>query len=145
MGVTLDGRHLCISMLSLVFGVCAFAQSATISKAEAESLVQLVLRHEHTRLPRRYCSFDHLDKPGKPFVQGSYAFSAICDFLNSMATVPYGVYIVGFRTADVWDMNGCQFDFPELRKKRLHIQRRLRTTEQEKAAYREASGCSQSK
>jgi hypothetical protein len=136
-------RNITVAVVLISSTVCGLAQAPTLSRSEAKTLVRLVLRHEHIKLSRRYCTLDNLDRPGKPFSEGSYAFAAMCDFPNSAATVPYGLYIVSLRTADVWDLDGCQwFDFPALRTKQRYVQRRLHTTEQEKAVYRASTGCS---
>ena len=135
-----------VALLIVVSGPLGYAQSTTISKADAESLVRLTLRHEHINLASKYCDLDDLDKPGKPFFEGSYSFGASCDFPNTGATTAFGIYVVGSRTAEVWEYNRCaRFAFAELREKQLEIRKRVGTTEQEIRAYRNVMGCPRSR
>jgi hypothetical protein len=135
-------RHLWAVLVVICAVSSAWGQARTISAREARSLVHVILKHQHVRLSPRYCSLDQVYKDGKRFVEGSYSFSAMCDFPNAAATTPYGLFVVSERTADVWGMNGCEwFDFPQLSRLQLEIRRRLKTTEAERTRYKQSTGC----
>lgn len=126
--------------------VNASGQPLTISAAEARSLVRVVLRHEKIHLSSRYCELEQLDKDGKAFVADSYSFGAFCDYPNTAATTPFGLYVVSPRTGDVWEFNRCQwFSFPELRRLQRNIMRRIHATAAEQSKYRERTRCVQGK
>ena len=116
------------------------AQEGTV--AEAESLVRVVLKHEKIQLSSRYCELERLDKNGKSFVSDYYSFGAHCDYPNTAATTPFGIYVVSPRTGDVWEYNQCKwFDFPELHRLQRNILQRTHATDATEAKYREATGC----
>ena len=122
--------------------VTAAAQSITVKPAEAKSLVRVVLQRERIRLSPRYCELQQIDKPDKPFVPDYYSFAASCDYPNTAATTPFGIYVVSPRTGDVFEFNRCEwFDFPELRRLQRNIMRRTGSTAADEAKYRESSGC----
>jgi hypothetical protein len=83
----------------------AMAQATKITTEEAKSLVGVVLRHEHIQVSSRYCELSQMDKQGKPFVPDYYSFSATCDYPNTAATTPFGIYVVSPRTGDVFEFN----------------------------------------
>ncbi|HYX54022.1 MAG TPA: hypothetical protein VE783_11270, partial [Candidatus Limnocylindrales bacterium] len=66
-----------ILLLASSLPFCSRAQSkeGQISSDEAESLVQLVLRHQKIRLDPHYCGIELL----KGFVPDQYSFSVACD------------------------------------------------------------------
>ena len=135
-------RFLTIPFVFLLLSGSAFAEPLTISVGEAKSLVRVVLRHERINLSSRYCELEQLDKYGKSFVADYYSFGASCDYPNTAATTPFGVYVVSPRTGDVWEFNRCQFfEFPELRRLQRNIMHRTHTTEASESQYRERTGC----
>jgi len=126
----------------LCFGLSAAAQQTTITADEAKSLVRTVLRHEHINLSPRYCELDEIHKQGKPFVPDYYSFSATCDYPNTAATTPFGIYIVSPRTGDVFEFTRCRwYQFAELRRLQRSITQRTKQSSAEEAKYRKASGC----
>jgi hypothetical protein len=134
-----------------IFLVClaastALAQPATITATEAESLVRVVLRHEKIRLSPRYCELERLDHEGKSFVSSYYSFGAHCDYPNTAATTPFGIYVVSPRTGDVWEFNRCKwFRFTELRTLQRDIKRRTHATDDAELTYRRKTGCADPK
>lgn len=62
----------------------------TITVDEAKQLVGTVLHHQKFPSSSPYCSIENLDRNGKPFEVGYYAFAASCDFPNTQATSPWG-------------------------------------------------------
>src|SRR5271165_6644923 len=123
-------RH--IGIACVVFGavVSALGQPKTIGADEAKSLVRVVLRHENIHLSSRYCSLEQLDRNGKPFAADYYSFSAACDYPNTAATTPFGIYVVSPRTGDVWEFNRCEwFKFPELRRLQRSIMARTHSAD----------------
>ncbi len=139
-------RLVAILFAFLLLSGRAFCQPSAISVADAKSLVSLVLRHERINLSSRYCQLEQLDTEGKPFVADYYSFGASCDYPNTGATTPFGIYVVSPRTGDVWEFNRCRwFAFPELRRLQRNIMRRTHATEMEESKYREKTGCVQGK
>jgi len=134
-----------------IFLVCfaawtALGQAATIKATEAESLVRVVLRHEKIRLSPRYCELERLDHEGKSFVADYYSFGAHCDYPNTAATTPFGIYVVSPRTGDVWEFNRCKwFRFPELLTLQRDIKRRTHATDDGESTYRGKTGCADAK
>jgi hypothetical protein len=131
--------------VDLCAAATAFAQGTTVNAEEAKSLVRVVLRHEHIRLSPRFCELqqiDKIDKQDKPFVPDYYSFSASCDYPNTAATTPFGIYVVSPRTGDVFEFNRCEwFHFAELRRLQRSITQRTKRTSAEEANYRNATGC----
>jgi hypothetical protein len=138
-------------VLRVVVGFCAwlavlptFGQQATIT--ETESLVRVVLKLQKIQLASQYCELERLDKNGKSFVSDYYSFSAHCDYPNTAATNPFGIYVVSPRTGDVWEYNRCEwFRFPELSRLQRNLMKRTHATDATEAKYREASGCTKGK
>jgi len=133
-----------VSLCGCLIALPAFGQQATVT--EAESLVRLVLKHERIRLSSQHCELERLDKDGKSFVSDYYSFGAHCDYPNTAATTPFGIYVVSPRTGDVWEYNRCQwFGFPELRRLQRTVMRRTHATDGTEKKYREATGCTEEK
>jgi hypothetical protein len=124
------------------WAVAAMPQPPKITTEEAKSLVGVVLRHEHIRLSSRYCELGQIDKPGKPFVPDYNSFSATCDYPNTAATRPFGIYVVSPRTGDVFEFNRCEwFSFQELSRLQRNIMQRTKHTAAEEVPFRERTGC----
>ena len=120
----------------------ALGQQATITVTEAESLVRVVLRHEKVRFSPRYCELERLDHEVKTFVPDYYSFGAHCDYPNTAATTPFGIYVVSPRTGDIWEFNRCKwFRFPELLTLQRNIKYRTHVTDDAELAYRQKTGC----
>jgi|SRR5208282_1990338 len=133
------------AIVVLVAAGSAFGQQSTITVAQAESLVRLVLRHEGIKLSSRYCEVALLrTKDGKAFVPDYYSFGASCDYPDAAATTPFGIYVVSPRTGEVWEFNECtRFAFPELSKLRRKLVPQNEASEKAEAKYRVNLGCEQ--
>ena len=113
-----------------------------ISVDEAHALIRLVLRHEHAHFLSRFCEIEHLDKPDKSFVPDYYSFGAHCDFPNTAASSPFGLFVVSPRTGDIFDFNACKwYSFPAIRRAQKKIKERIRTTDADEQRYRDQTGC----
>lgn len=124
----------------------SFGQQTTITVAQAESLVRVVLHHEKLRLSSRYCQIEPVHKGDKAFVPDYFSFSAYCDYPNAGATTVLGLYIVSPRTGEVWEYNECKpFTFPKLLELRRKLARQNHATEEAEAKYRANIGCSTSR
>lgn len=136
------GRRLVAILFTCLAVGDALGQQATITASEAESLVRVVLRHERIRLSSRYCELEQMDRAGKSFIPDYYSFGAHCDFPNTAATTPLGIFVVSPRTGEVWEFNQCRrFSFPELRRLQQNIKRVTHATEAVVAQYRRKTGC----
>ena len=133
--------HLVTIAIVLAAG-STFGQQPTITVAQAESLVRVVLRHENLRLSSRYRELEQVQKGGKAFVPDYYSFSAYCDYPNAGATTILGFYIVSPRTGEVWEYNKCKlFTFPKLLELRRKMIRQTPAGEKSEAKYRANAGC----
>lgn len=124
------------------FGQTPARESSVIDAGEAKSLVQLVLAHKHIRLSSQYCNLDQVEKDGKPFVPDYYALSATCDYPNTAATTPFGLYVVSPRTGEVFQFDQCDpIEFPALQRLQTAIMHRTHHKSADEAKYREQAGC----
>jgi hypothetical protein len=136
-----------ITIALMFFAVKAVSsQEATMSVAEAKSLVGIVLHHQGFPSSSQYCQIEHLDEEGKPFVPDYYSFGASCDFPKAAATSPWGTYVVSPRTGDVLEFDLCKwFRYADLRRVQKQIMLRTHATEAAEAQYREKTGCAKAK
>jgi len=117
----------------------------TISVDEAKQLVGIVLRHQKFPSSSPYCSIENLDRNGRPFEAGYYAFAASCDFPNTQATSPWGTYLVSPRTGDVLNYDTCKrVEYRDLQHQR-QVMLQTGTTADGEKKYREATGCNKTK
>jgi hypothetical protein len=139
--------QLAVIMLFLVVtGTLVQAQDSTIKVDEAKQLVGIVLRHQKFPSSSAYCSIENLDKNGKAFEAGYYAFAASCDFPNTQATSPWGTYLVSPRTGDVLNFDTCKWvEYRDLRERQKKVMLQTGTTEDAEKKYRDATGCNKTK
>lgn len=127
--------------LMLVAASTSVAQEASIGTAEAQTLVDIVLRHQGFPASSRYCEVVSMDK-SQSFVSGYYSFNASCDFPNTAATSPWGEYLVSPRTGDVLGFEQCKwFRYSDLRRSQKQVMLRTHATKAAEARYREKVGC----
>jgi len=129
-------------ILLLVAGMLVQAQESTISVDDAKQLVGIVLRHQNFPSSSPYCTVENLDKNGKVFQPGYYAFGASCDFPNTPATSPWGTYLVSPRTGDVLNYDTCKWlSYSDLRQRQKQIMLQTGATRASEQKYRDSSGC----
>jgi hypothetical protein len=120
----------------------AFGQQRAITVAQAESLVRVVLKHQRLEMPSRYCEMHEMTKDLKAFIADYYSFAPACDYPNSAATTPLGLFVVSPRTGEVWEFNNCEvFTFPKLLRLRRKLVPQNDATEKAEAKYRISLGC----
>ena len=114
----------------------------TISVDEAKQLLGIVLRHQKFPLSSSYCSVENLDKNGKEFDPGYYAFGASCDFPNTPATSPWGTYLVSPRTGEVLNYDTCKWlSYSDLHQRQKQITLQTGATVANEEKYRDRTGC----
>jgi hypothetical protein len=142
----MSARNLIAIAVTLLGMGTGYAQEAAMSVAEAKALVGIVLRHHGFPSSSQYCAVERLDKSGDPFVPDYYSFGASCDFPNTAATSPWGVYVVSPRTGEVLEFDVCHWvGYPDLRRAQRQIVLRTHATEAAEARYREKTGCLKAK
>lgn len=118
----------------------------TITVDEAKQLVGTVLHRQKFPSSSPYCSIENLDRNGKPFEVGYYAFAASCDFPNTQATSPWGTYLVSPRTGDVLNYDTCKWvEYRDLRQRQKQIMLQTGATADAEKKYQEATGCDKTK
>ncbi len=123
-------------------GTFAKAQEVTISGDEAKEVVGMVLRHQKFPSSSPHCDIENLDKNGKVFAPGYYAFGASCDFPNNPTTSPWGTYLVSPRTGDVLNYDTCKWlSYSDLRQRQKQIMLQTGATEASERKYRDSTGC----
>lgn len=126
-----------VALLAVLSAGQTSGQQRAITVDQAKSLVRLVLQHEHLHYQPKYCDIRPAEKDGTPFVPNYYSLAATCDFPNTVATDPLGIFVVSPRTGDVWEFNSCdRYTFPELLKLREKIAGSSDVAEKAEAEYR---------
>lgn len=115
-----------------------------LSRAQAEEMLHLVLRHERLVTPGDHTAIEALaGKSGAELYPGYFAFGVSADSPESLASTTKGLFAVSAMTGDVWELNLCKrYTFSGLRKVQDQIMARTGKRFDDERAERRALGCS---